>query len=97
MRQVIFRSEARRDVLDAHRWYRKRSPELGRRFRDALDATISRVRHNPLGYQVLFRELRRALVRRFPYAVFFKTHEDAVVVVAVLHMRRDPALWQSRA
>jgi toxin ParE1/3/4 len=97
MKQVIFRSEARRDVLEAHRWYRKQSPQLGHQFRDALDATVGRIRHNPLAYQVLFREVRRALVRRFPYAVFFKSLDEAVVVVAVLHMRRDPALWKSRA
>lgn len=97
MKQVIVRSEARRDVLEAHRWYRKHAPELGHRFRDALDATMGRIRQNPLAYQVLFRELRRALVRRFPYAVFFKILEETVVVVAVLHMRRDPALWRSRA
>jgi plasmid stabilization system protein ParE len=97
MKQVIFRREARRDVLDAHRWYRERSPRLGDRFRDALDATIARMRQNPLGYQVLFREVRRALLRRFPYAVFFKNHEEVVIVIAVLHMRRDPDAWKSRA
>jgi plasmid stabilization system protein ParE len=84
-------------VLDAHRWYRERSPRLGDRFRDALDATIARMRQNPLGYQVLFREVRRALLRRFPYAVFFKNHEEVVIVIAVLHMRRDPDAWKSRA
>lgn len=97
MKQVIFRREARRDVLDAHRWYREQSSQLGRRFRDELDATILRIRQNPVGYQVLLRELRRALLRRFPYAVFFKNHDEAVIVVAVLHMRRDPAIWKSRA
>jgi plasmid stabilization system protein ParE len=77
-------------------WYRERSPQLGRQFRDALDAAIERLRQNPLGYQVLFRELRRAIVRRFPYAVFFKSLDETVVVVAVQHMRRDPAIWKSR-
>lgn len=63
MKQVIIRNEARRDVVDAHRWYRERSTRLGVRFRDALDVTIERIRQNPLGYQVLFRDLRRALLR----------------------------------
>jgi len=96
MRQVIVRSEARRDVLDTYRWYQEKAG-LGLRFRDALDATIERIRQNPLGYQVLFRELRRALLRRFPYAVFFRLQDDVIVVVAVLHTRRDPKVWQSRA
>lgn len=97
MKQVIVRSEARRDIIDAHRWYREKSPRLGVRFRDALDVTVERIRQNPLGYQVLFRDLRRALLRRFPYAVFFRHQDEVIVVVAVLHTRRDPAAWQSRA
>lgn len=97
MKQVIVRGEARRDVIEAYRWYEDRSPGLGLRFRDALDATITRARQNPVGYQVLFRELRRALVRRLPYAVFFRDHAEVVVIVAVLHMRRSPDVWRSRA
>lgn len=97
MKQVIFRSEARRDVLDAYRWYEDRSPGLGLRFRDVLDDTVTRIRQNPRGYQMLFRELRRALLHGFPYGVFFKDHEEVVIVVAVLHTRRDPNTWKSRA
>lgn len=97
MKQVIFRSEARRDVHDAFRWYEERSAGSGLRFRDALDATVTRVRQNPVGYQVLFREVRRALLHRFPYGVFFKDQDEAVIVVAVLHTRRDPTSWKSRA
>lgn len=40
--------------------------------------------------------IRRALLRRFPYAVYFAVEESTVVVLTVLHAHRDPAAWQKR-
>ena len=38
-------------------------------------------------------EVRRAVVSRFPYAVFYRVEPKRVVVLAVLHMARDSKLW----
>ena len=46
---------------------------------------------------MVFDNIRRALAKRFPYTVFFKVRGSALVVLAVLHGRRDPAVWQRRA
>ena len=43
-----------------------------------------------------FGSARRALVPSFPYGVFYRIREDAVQVVAVLHLHRDPATWEHR-
>ena len=50
----------------------------------------------PLDYQDLRAGIRRALLRRFPYAIYFAVENDTVLVVAVLHASRDPAEWQRR-
>ena len=55
MKQVIFRREARADVLDAYRWYEKQESGLGAEFREELRATIERVRARPLAFRVLPR------------------------------------------
>jgi hypothetical protein len=41
--------------------------------------------------------VRRALVRRFPYAVFYRVESDAPVIIACVHCRSHPRRWQSRA
>jgi toxin ParE1/3/4 len=65
---------------------------LGLKFRDALDGTIARMVRHPLAYAADERGLRRAMVRRFPYAVYFRVYPDALVVVAVFHGKRHPKL-----
>jgi hypothetical protein len=41
--------------------------------------------------------VHRALLHTFPYAVYFQTSDEIVVVLAVLHLRRDPKVWRGRA
>jgi plasmid stabilization system protein ParE len=65
-------------------------------FLDELRATYGRIVEGPLKYQHLRSGIRRALLRRFPYAVYFAVEEAAIVVLAVLHASRDPAEWQRR-
>lgn len=97
MKRVIFRPEARRDALEAHRWYERQAPVLGIQFQDELKATIDRIGETPRAFPVLWRDTRRARLRRFPYSVFFREYEEALVVVAVLHGRRDPKLLRRRS
>ncbi len=84
------------DVAATFDWYEKEQAGLGREFLDELRATYERVAGGPLAYQDLRSGIRRALVRRFPYAVYFAVEGDVIVVLAVLHVSRDPAEWQGR-
>lgn len=84
------------DVAAAFEWYEKEQPGLGLEFVEELRGTYDRVAEGPLQYQDLRSGIRRALVRRFPYAVYFAVEGDVVVVLAVLHAGRDPAEWQRR-
>ncbi len=84
------------DVEAAFEWNENERPGLGAEFLDELRASYYRVADGPLKYQVLRSGIRRALLKRFPYAVYFAIEADIVVVVAVLHASRDPAKWQRR-
>jgi plasmid stabilization system protein ParE len=84
------------EVAATFDWYETEQAGLGRLFLDDLRATYDRIAHSPLAYQALRSGIRRALVRRFPYAVYFAVEADVVVVLAVLHVARDPAEWQRR-
>ena len=97
MTSVIFAAEAEADALDAFAWYEDQRAGLGAQFRDALDVAVSRIADAPLAYAVQYRDLRRVLVRRFPYAIYYRVYPAAVVIVAVLHGRRHPRVWQRRS
>ena len=69
---------------------------LGRRFREAIDALTERMSTNPLQFPIVFKNVRRALLRRFPYSLFFVVEGDTLLVIACFHASRDPAQWQER-
>jgi plasmid stabilization system protein ParE len=95
-REVIVRRAAERDVREAHSWYGEVSPKLADQFTSAVDQAIAAAAENPLAFQLFYRPLRRVLLRRFPYALFFVAEESRIVVVGVLHQSRNPRVAQRR-
>jgi plasmid stabilization system protein ParE len=93
---VIFTQAARGELIEAQDWYEREVTGLGRRFRQAMDATIRRAGQNPRQFPVVLKNVRRALLRRFPYSLFFVIEEDVVLVIACFHASRDPAHWRKQ-
>jgi toxin ParE1/3/4 len=96
--KLIVRSEAEEDILGAVLWYEEREAGLGLEVTAEIRASIARAVDNPLAYLRLRKkpEVRRVLVRRFPYRVFYIVRYDAVVVFAVLHAARHERHWRKR-
>ena len=94
--QFIVRPAAAVDIDDAFLWYERQRPGLGQDFLSAAQTVIDAVAEHPLRCAVVLRNTRRALLRRFPYAIYYRVYEDIVVVVACMHGRRDPRRWRSR-
>ena len=88
--RLVVREAAEADIAEAARWYEQRSPGLGSEFLRAVDVTLAEVTRMPERYPLVRGRARRALLRRFPYAVFFVATPDLVCVFACLHARRDP-------
>ena len=96
-RRWIVRPLAQADIDDAVTWYEQQQSGLGSRFLDVLDHVFKRIRDTPLQFPTISVGMRRALLHTFPYAVYFRETERAVVILAVLHLRRDPRIWRRRA
>ena len=95
--RLVVREAAEADIAEAARWYEQRSPGLGSEFLRAVDVTLAEVARMPERYPLVRGRARRALLRRFPYAVFFVASPDLVSVFACLHARRDPRHWRERS
>jgi plasmid stabilization system protein ParE len=93
---LVVGAAAEADVLDAALWYEQRSPGLGTEFLAAVEGTLAEIAAMPERYPVVRGEARRALLRRFPYGVYFVATPDLISVVACMHARRDPRRWQER-
>ncbi|HTG15940.1 MAG TPA: type II toxin-antitoxin system RelE/ParE family toxin [Blastocatellia bacterium] len=84
------------DIEAAFQWYESEEPGLGFEFVDELRHAYRRILNAPFKYEALRYGIRRAITRRFPYAIYFSVEGEVIVVVAVLHTARDPAEWQRR-
>ena len=96
-RVVRFGSDAQNDVGQAVAWYGEERAALALAFAESLDALIARVCETPLQFPAVRGEIRRALLGRFPYGVFFTTTTESINVLAVLHLHRHPDLWKKRS
>lgn len=93
---ILIRPEAEGDLAEAHGWYEKRRPGLGVSFMDEVQGALSRIAAGPLQYQTIYRHVRRVAIRRFPYSIYFVPENDLIVVLAVVHHRRDARAWIKR-
>lgn len=94
--RLVAEPEADLDVESAYEWYENERSGLGLEFLHELRAMYDRIVAGPLKYQAVGSGVRRALLRRFPYGVYFGIEGATIVVVAVLHAARDPREWQAR-
>lgn len=60
------------------------------------EEVFERIRHAPQAHAVVQDGIRRALLRQFPYVVYYRDDPDQIAVLAVPHGRRDPTSWQER-
>ena len=96
MPRFVFRSEARTELREARDWYETQSPGLGLEFGRAVDAALAAIRRHPEAYPVVEEDIRRAILRRFPYQLLYYCEGADLVVLACYHHRRDPQGWRSR-
>lgn len=94
--ELIIAPEVEQDLAEASGWYESRRPGLGDEFLSCVDACIAAIVRMPETQAVVYKQYRRALVRRFPYAVFYEHEGRTITIYAVLHGSRDPDRWRRR-
>jgi toxin ParE1/3/4 len=87
MPEITVRLAAQADIREAALWYDAQRPGLGTEFTLRIDALLERIAQNPLQFPEIGSGVRRALLQRFPYAVYFIVAASPVLI-AVLHQRR---------
>ena len=93
---IIIRPEAENDIYKAFDWYEQQRAGLGKEFAQELSASMDRIMESPRLYSELYRGIRRALLKRFPFGVYYLLNDEKIIVLSVLHLAMDPAKWESR-
>jgi plasmid stabilization system protein ParE len=94
--KLILAPEALQDLDEIMEWYEAARNGLSVEFLNAVGACLALIARNPKLFASVDENTRRALVRRFPYAIYFELEPERVLVYAVLHTSRNPQTWQTR-
>lgn len=94
--RIVIESPAKADLAAAVRWYKQVQEGLEADFRLCVRASLHRIARHPESFPVAGRQLRRALIDRFPFAIFYLRDGDTIRVFGVLHTSRSPRVWQAR-
>ena len=94
--QLIVRPEAEAEMAESFNWYEDRLAGLGSDFLLCIDAIFNSISRSPQQYPIVYKNIRRAITRRFPYEVFYIENESKIIILAVFHAKRNPKSWQKR-
>jgi len=95
-RRIRYRPLAERDVEHVAAWYDGERPGLGEEFVAAVHGLTGRVAENALQFPIVRGTVRRALLRRFPYAILFVVENGVAAILAVAHSSRGPDMLRDR-
>ncbi len=96
MKVVKFHPDAESEMIDAAAYYESQQLDLGRRFLATVQDSINRIVLNPKLYPVVELDVRRCLTKTFPFGILFREMPGKIVIVAVMHLHRDPDYWKNR-
>ena len=94
--QVVSHPEAEQELEAGALWYEQRHPGLGDDFLNEFEHTVRRIVNEPERWRKLWGDDRKLNFDRFPYAVVYSIHSDAIYIKAVMHLHRRPFYWQHR-
>ena len=84
------------ELAEARDWYESCLPGLGAEFLDEVDHRLASIRDLPEACPQVHQEIRRALLSRFPYGIFYVIQENGIFILACFHASRDPRQWKRR-
>ena len=91
--ELLLRGRAKADIRRAAKWYERQREGLGKDFVAEVDAALALIKDNHEQYAIVHREIRHAILRRFPYGVFYRIRTAKISVFAVMHLKRDDIPW----
>ena len=96
MKIVKFHPAAESELIAASVYYERQQPDLGRRFLVSVQDVVNRIVLNPHLYPVVDLDVRRCLTKTFPFGILFRELSDRIIIMAVMHLHRDPDYWKAR-
>ena len=94
--RIEFLPPARAELTDAISYYNIQSEGLGYEFAAEVKRTLERIVQYPDAWPKLSKRTRRCRTNRFPYGVIYQVRKETLLIVAVMHLSREPETWKPR-
>jgi len=93
---VSFRRSARAEFIEAAARYERERQNLGVEFVAEIERCVIAAAERPMTYSAIYKDVRRVVAKRFPFSIYYRAEAHRIVVLAVFHGSRDPAIWHDR-
>jgi plasmid stabilization system protein ParE len=94
--KIDYHKEAQKEFDEAYDHYEEQKEGLGEDFAKCVQDQIDYLKMNPKIHAKVYKEARRAVVKRFPYCIYYVIEKDRVIIASVFFTGQDPSKWQSR-
>ena len=94
--KLIINPFAELDLQVAYEWYDLKKEGLGKEFLSEVEITLDRIHQNPQQFKKIKKQIRMAVVKRFPFGVFYFVKNDVINVFAIFHFSRNPQILKKR-
>ncbi len=87
---------AQKEIAEAFLWYEDKQVGLGKKLLQLFDDKIAILQKNPNQYPAVHKSIRRALIKKFPYSIFYTVDSERIEILAFFHLKRNPIRWIER-
>ncbi|GAX34353.1 type II toxin-antitoxin system RelE/ParE family toxin [Nodularia sp. NIES-3585] len=94
--KILITPEAELDLEDAYNWYKQQMIGLGSEFIRVVDASFSTIQRNPFACPIVHEQIRKKLIRKFPYGLFYIIINEIISIIGCFYVKRDPQQWERR-
>jgi hypothetical protein len=93
---VRFLVPAQAELAEAVAYYDSKEPRRGSQFAEEVKRTIERILQYPEAWSLISKRTRRCRTNKFPYGIIYQIRGDVLLIVAVMHLHREPTAWKIR-
>jgi toxin ParE1/3/4 len=94
--KFYFHPEAEKEFQEAVEYFERYKPGLGYDFSIEMRKAIQNILGFPNAWPIIFKGVRRCLIKRFPYGVLYSLDHGNILILAVMHLSRHPDYWKER-
>ena len=94
--ELIFHTEANKEILESEQWYFKRSKKAHKAFINSFIFAIDLVQKDPFAFPIVYDNKRRVILTKFPFSVIYTISNKTIFVLSIFHHSRNPFIWKER-